>query len=495
MTHYRLALWILLLALLASCSTPTPVSTPTSLPTETAVPPTSTPVPTATATSIPVPARAQYTMNVVLDYAAKSVAVDETIVYPNHSGHVLTDLMLAVEPNLWPNCFTLKSLDLNGTAVTNYTLDGQKLSFALPEVFQPEMTATIKLSYNIILPEIEPTNPNLTRPRIFGFSPNQINLTNWYPFVVPNISGQWVLHDPWYYGEHLAYDAADFNVKLKFADSTHIPVVASSGELEGTDTDGVETYILASGRAFIFSISPNYQVANTKVGNVTLYSYYFPSFDKPGKLSLMTSAQALQIYSQRYGPYPHKTLSVIMGDFPDGMEFSASYFTSFGYYNLYAGNPDNSVFKLSVIYLAAHETAHQWWFEQVADDQALQPWLDEAMATYSEHIFFETYYPDQLSLWWYVRSDQYQPQGWVDTPIYSGGGFRTYTNAVYFRGAHFLDDLRKRMGDQAFFAFLQDYLVKENGKIAASADFFHILSQHTTTDYSDLVRQYFQNSY
>jgi aminopeptidase N len=184
-----------------------------------------------------------------------------------------------------------------------------------------------------------------------------------------------------------------------------------------------------------------------------------------------------------------------MGDFPDGMEFSASYFTSFGYYNLLAGQANNSVYKLSVIYLAAHETAHQWWFEQVADDQALQPWLDEALATYSEHVFFETYYPDQLSLWWYVRSDQYQPQGWVDIPIYEGGGFRTYTNAVYFRGAHFLDDLRTRIGDAAFFGFLQDYLVKENGKIATSADFFRILSQHTTTDYSDIVRKYFQNSY
>ncbi len=162
-------------------------------------------------------------MNVVLDYAAKSVAVDETIVYPNHTGHVLNDLMLAVEPDLWPNCFTLNSLDLDGTAVTNYTLDGQKLSFALPVVFQPETMATIKIQYNLLLPENQPTNPNLTRPRIFGFSPNQINLTNWYPFVVPNIGGQWVLHDPWYYGEHLVYDAADYIVNVKPADPAVSP--------------------------------------------------------------------------------------------------------------------------------------------------------------------------------------------------------------------------------------------------------------------------------
>ena len=489
MTHYRLALWILLLALLASCSTPTPVSTPTSPPTETVVPPTSTPVPTATATSIPVPARAQYTMNVVLDYAAKSVAVDETIVYPNHSGHVLTDLMLAVEPNFWPNCFTLKSLDLNGTAVTNYTLDGQKLSFALPEVFQPEMTATIKLSYNIILPEIEPTNPNLTRPRIFGFSPNQINLTNWYPFVVPNIAGQWVLHDPWYYGEHLVYDAADYVVNVKPANPAVTPVIAASSA--PSQNGGWTTYTLTSGRTFAISASTGFLSSSTQVGNVTVTSYYFNLYQGSGKAALNAAAEALQIYSQRYGPYSHQTLAVVMGDFNDGMEFSAFFYLSHDFYNLYDGSLNNYL-----IDVAAHETAHQWWFEQVADDQAEQPWLDEALATYSEHVFYETASPASVKLWWWpVRIDFYQPQGWVDIPIYAGGGFRTYTNAVYFRGAHFLDDLRTRIGDQAFFAFLQDYLVKENGKIATTADFFHILSQHTTTDYSDLVRQYFQNSY
>ena len=146
--------------------------------------------------------------------------------------------------------------------------------------------------------------------------------------------------------------------------------------------------------------------------------------------------------------------------------------------------------------MTVHETAHQWWFEQVADDQAEQPWLDEALATYSEHVFYETASPSSLKSWWWpVRVDFYQPQGWVDIPIYAGGGFRPYTNSVYLRGVHFLDDLRTRIGDAAFFGFLQDYLVKENGKIATSADFFHILSQHTTTDYSDIVRKYFQNSY
>lgn len=474
--------------LLSSCSSPTPEPTATSLPVIFAPLPAS-PTPAPTATAVPAPARAQYGMNVVLDYAAKSVAVDETIVYPNHSGEALNDLVLAVEPNLWANCFALSSLTLDGAAVSNYALAGQKLSFQLPNVMEPETTAKIQIQYTLALPLIEPTNPNLSRPRIFGYSPRQINLTNWYPFVVPHIGADWVLHDPWYYGEHLVYDAADYVVNLKPADPAVTPVIAASG----APTSNAEwtTYTLNAGRAFVFSASTEFLTASAQVGNVTVTSYYLqPLYKGAAEAAMKAAAQALQIYGQRYGPYPHQTLAVVMGDFNDGMEFSAFFYLSRDFYNLYDGTP-----KSYLVFVAAHETAHQWWWEQVANDQALQPWLDEALACYSEHVFFETTDPQLVAWWWTYRIDFYNPQGWVDIPIYAGGGFRPYTNAVYFRGAHFLDDLRTRIGDDAFFGFLQDYLKQENGKIATTADFFRILGQHTTTDTTDIVRRYFQNTY
>jgi hypothetical protein len=489
----RLPALILLAFLLFSCSTPTPLPTATSLPpTETPIPPTSTPHPTATATAtaVPVPARAQYTMNVVMDYAAKSITVDETIGYPNLSGQDLTNLVLAVEPNLWPGCFVLNLLSLNGTPVAGYQLDGQKLWIPLPNVMRREQTATLQLQYTLALPLIEPTNPNLSRPRIFGYSPRQINLTNWYPFVVPHIGADWVLHEPWYYGEHLVYDAADFTVNLKFADPAVTPVVAASAPAVANGE--WTTYSLIAGRTFAFSASTDFLTTSTQVGDVTVTSYYLQILYKgAAEAALRSSAQALQIYSDRYGPYPHKSLAVVMGDFNDGMEFSAFFFHSAGIYNLYDGTLNNLL-----VSVAAHETAHQWWFEQVGNDQALQPWLDEALATYSEHVFYETASPHSVKQWWWIyRVDVYNPQGWVDIPIYAGTGFQPYTNAVYFRGAHFLDELRTRIGDDSFFAFLQDYLQQENGKISTSADFFRILATHTASDYSEIERRYFQNMY
>ena len=83
----------------------------------------------------------------------------------------------------------------------------------------------------------------------------------------------------------------------------------------------------------------------------------------------------------------------------------------------------------------------------------------------------------------------------MDIPIYDGQGFRPYTNAAYFQGAHFLSELRARIGDDAFFEFIQDYLAQGRNKIMTTNDFFRILGEHTRTDTSDIVRQYFQNIY
>lgn len=485
------ALAAVVFSVLAGCSSPTPFPTVTPIPaTDTPIPPTASPVPAATATSVPAPARASYTINAVMDYVAKTVAVDESIVYPNHSGLPLTDLLMAVVPNFWVGGFNLESLSVDGNPITAYSLDGQKLAFPLPNTLHAEATVTIAVRYSLVLPLIEPTDPSLARPRIYGYSPRQINLVNWYPFVVPRIEGQWVLHDPWAYGEHLVYEAADFSVNLKQADASIVPVIAASGP--PSQNGEWTTYTLTGGRAFAISASTEFLTKSTQVGHVTVTSYYLqPLYEGAATAALNTSAEAIQIFSQRFGPYSHDSLAVVMGDFNDGMEFSGLYFHSAGLYNLYDGTRNNLV-----VAVAAHETAHQWWFEQVGNDQALQPWLDEALCAYSEHIFYETSSPSSIKDWWWIyRVDLYRPQGWVDIPIYAGDGFRGYTDTVYFRGVHFLDELRTRIGDEAFFGFLQDYVKQEYGRIATASDFFTLLRQHAKVDFSDIERGYFQNVY
>ncbi|MBK9924353.1 MAG: M1 family metallopeptidase [Anaerolineales bacterium] len=485
---------------LISCSSPTPQAIPATetpaIPTNT-VAPSETPLPTETPTATPIPVptleRPQYVMDVQLNYSNKSATVNQTITYPNWTGETLNNLVLAVEPNLWSGGFNLSSLTVDGTPITNYTLENQsqKLEIPLAQPIPAGGTTVITISYGLILPQMQAySNPNEIRPQIYGFSERQLNLVDWYPFVVPYVSGEgWILHNPWYYGEHLVYDVADFDVTVTFTDGSS-PQIAASGAEEVSGTAGSRRFTLEAGRTFALSISTLFKVATRQVGDVTVYSYYFAYYDAPGEAMLQTTVEAMQVYSEKFGPYRHKTLTAVQGDFNDGMEYSGFYFISRDYFNLYDNTPKNYL-----VIIAAHETAHAWWFDAVADDQALEPWLDETLATYSERVYYETVHPDLLNWWWGYRYFEFQQAGYVDTPIYDGGGQRPYWDKTYLTGARFIEALREKVGDEIFFAFLKDYYTQFVGKRATTADFFRVFREHSNADISDLMKQYFQNTY
>jgi hypothetical protein len=264
------------------------------------------------------------------------------------------------------------------------------------------------------------------------------------------------------------------------------PVVASSGEME--TIGAITRYTLENGRAFALSISPDFQVSSTKVGDVTVYNYSLPFYQKPAEAVLQTNALAIDYFSMKFGPYPHKTFSIVQADLNDSKEFSGLFFLSRNFYQLYDGTDQNYL-----TFTSLHAAAHQWWFEQVTNDQALEPWLDESLSTWSESLYLEEFNPGALPYWWANRVDFFRPQGKIDISIYDGQGYDPYRQSVYFNGAHFLSDLRERVGEEAFSDFLKDYVAQNQGATVTKQDFFHMLDEHTDVDYSDLVEEYFQN--
>ena len=471
----------ILLFFITACNFSTP-QTPTSTPVNTLAPTLMvTETPTATMTPIPIPEHEKYILDTTIDYDLHYVTVNETILYPNHTGGQLDSLTLAIAANLWQNCFKLATIKVDDIPITDYSLTAHRLDVTLSAPLEPDSVLTVTLGFSLSLPYMDQAHS--LRARIFGYSDVQMNLVNWYPFIVPFKDGEWIIREPWSHGEYLVYPIVDFEVNLKFADPKNIPIVATSGFAEANDR-----YTLTEARAFAISASREFQVSHMKVGETTVYSYYLPIYKRAGEAAMVASAQAIQVFSQKFGLYPYKTLSVVIADFKDSMEFSALYFQSRSFYDLYDGTPANYL-----TFVAVHETGHQWWFDQVANDQALEPWLDESLTTYSESIYYETLYPDKLSWWWSYRIDFFEPKGYIDIPVYDGQNDDNYKHTVYFNGAHFLQDLRQRIGDKAFWAFLRDYFTQNKGRIVAREDFFRILDEHTDVDYSDIVRMYFKN--
>jgi aminopeptidase N len=501
----RILLSFFCIFLLVSCSP----STSPPLPTETRIPSTAatsapsesasseTALPSDTPTPFPTlpPAleRPQYVIDLQFNYSSKAAVVNQTITYPNWTGETLTTIVLAVEPNLWSGGFNLRSLAVDESPITSYTLEpqSQRLEILLPQPLPPSGTITITMNYGLILPQMQAySNPNEVRPQIYGFSDRQVNFVDWYPFIVPHISGQgWLLHNPWFYGEHLVYDVADFEVNITFTDGSN-PQIAASGAEADSGSDSSRRFTLEAGRTFALSMSNDYKIATQTVGDVKVYAYYFAFYDVQGEALLQTTAQALQVFSEKFGPYRHKTLTAVQGDFNDGMEFSGFYFISRDYFNLYDNTPKNYM-----VTIGAHETAHQWWFDGIANDQGTEPWLDEALSTYSEVIYYESIYPDLVDWWWGYRYFEFQQAGAVDTQVYDGGGQRPYWDKVYLTGARFFEDLRERVGDEIFFAFLRDYYTQYAGKRATAIDFFRVFREHSSADISDLMAEYFQKTY
>jgi hypothetical protein len=415
-------------------------------------------------------------MFTILDYAGHQFAADQTIHYTNQTGVPLNELVLAVEANL-KGGFTLENMLLDGAA-PSYHLDGQRLTVQLPQALAPNAGLVLAMRFRISIPPKSKEHP-------YGYDVDQVNLTDWYPFVVPNKNG-WILHEAGSLGEHLVYDAADFEVNIK---TTEAGVVIATGGVSEPNGEWTR-YRLSGARTFAFSASDQFLVLDATAGGAAIRSYYYPGYETQGLAILNAAVRAIGLFETQFAPFPYETLSIIQADLNDGQEFDGIVFLGTKFYNEYDGSARSNLVAIGV-----HEIAHQWWFGLVGNDQAMEPWLDEALSIYSEEIFYRFIYPNSHVWWWNFRVNYFGPSGYVDSTIYEAPSFRAYVNASYLNGANFLEALNFRMGDDDFFRFLQDYASRYARGHATGYDFFAVARQNTTADISDLINAYFKGSY
>lgn len=240
--------------------------------------------------------------------------------------------------------------------------DENVLSVAVDEIFNGE-TVTIEVGFVTTLPKA-----NLR----LGVTEKTVNLADFFPVAckVENSAFVECLYSP--YGDPYYADACDYEVSLTVP-STY--TAAASGYPEKTVSDGAKTtyeYSLSGGRDFAFVLSEEYQVRSRRIGDLTLYCY---SFDDDETLA-DTSASALEYFSELYGDYPYKCMTVAITPFiHGGMEFSGLCYV--------ADNLDGDDLK----YAAIHEIAHEWWHCGVGNDQINAAYIDEGLAELSVYLY------------------------------------------------------------------------------------------------------------
>jgi hypothetical protein len=157
------------------------------------------------------------------------------------------------------------------------------------------------------------------------------------------------------------------------------------------------------------------------------------------------------------GALPYDDLWVsVLPDQTDGIEYAGA--VQFG-----DVDPEDERWLLS------HELAHQWFYGLVGNNQARDPWLDEAFASFVQAVVDD---PDRDPFrppGRLARSDGELGQPMTYWAAQERPG-RTYVEGVYVRGSDALVAARDAAGAEAFDAALRDYLVTNAHAIATPDD-------------------------
>jgi len=474
---------IILMLLLSACNRaePTPDAIIEILATESPVP-SQIPTPTPEPTQVP-EQFSNYQFEMLLDYSRHTASLVQTIDYINKSGFSLSSLLLVVPAHAFPNAY--QQTELSGEAVSGFSEEGIRTTIQLNQPLQPGQRTNIKLIYDLSIPQRESS---------FGWTQRQLNLSNWYPYIPPlSVDQTWISHDPLIdpantvVGEYIVNEIANYQLTLRLVENLPNLLVAS-GAIANPITNGM-TYSLEKARGLSLSISNQYHLEQLHHNGLLIQAYVFQFQKEKAQAMLQIASQAMDLFTDIYGPYHLEQLSLVSADFLHNMEMDGMVLLSSRVIDFYDNTAENNL-----TILVPHELAHQWFYSQVGNDQALEPWLDEALATYSESLFYERYYPELVDWWWDNRVYAHPHGGDVDNSIYEAGTYEIYRGSVYLRGAIFLHDVRITLGDMAFMSAIRSYIEQNHQKIASKSDILAVFqAANPNADIQAVFSRYFKN--
>jgi hypothetical protein len=209
-----------------------------------------------------------------------------------------------------------------------------------------------------------------------------------------------------------------------------------------------DAFELRDARDFAFAVSERFITTRRQVGGVSVEAYTLRG--APAAVALRSADRALTAFSGAYGPYPYQRFLLVQ-----------SPRSRIG--NEYPGMAFLGVESLADPVVVAHETAHQWFYGLVGNDQIQDPWLDEALAEFAATDLYGTAEPPC------------EP-GPVASPVTAFPARRDtlkcggYGDTVYRGGAALVASVRARLGKDRFDDVMRTYVEQNTGRIATTDD-------------------------
>jgi hypothetical protein len=304
---------------------------------------------------------------------------------------------------------------VGGTRVLAEPKD-QTIDVPLPAPLAPGHRTKVTIRYRAQVNALDNSHQLL-----LGQSDNVLTAYRWIPwlsrrqaFATPNFGESWVT-------------AVSPKVTVTLISQTPL-IYATSGNRVARQGNS-QTFVAHNVRDFNFSASPDYHVRSVNWHGVPIRVFHLTGSAET--LAEYTIA-ALNRFSDKVGPYPYPALNIAEAPTSTGMESPGLLWIS------------TTAAPEGLARLVAHEVAHQWFYAAVGNNQAQQPFADEAVATFLADTLLGS---DRSSVC---------SAGRLDKSVYEYGR-RCYAEVIYIQGALYLERYRATVGNGSFWTGMRQY--------------------------------------
>jgi hypothetical protein len=414
----------------------------------------------------------------------------EQVHYTNQEAESLDRVCFWLYPNRAGGRTTVSGLRVDGQdADAVYEYEDSVLCVTLPSVLRPGEQVDIDMGFDVVVAQEMAGNYGL-----FGYFDGVLVLDEFYPVVAVYDDEGWRVRELPPNGDVTYLDASFYLVRITAP--AELLVVTSGIEVDREELEDSVVLAIAAGpaRDFYVAASEQFRRTSTTVGETKVNSYAFGDRREGAELALGFAVDALESYGARFGPYPYTEFDVVSTPMQAlGMEYPGIVGIGLGLYDpeaVVSGLPSQILME-SVV---AHETAHQWFYNVVGNDQVEEPWLDEAVVQYATGLYYVDVYGE-------AAAGEYR-QSWVDRwdrveqaelPIGLPSGDyaqEEYSPIVYGRGPIFLTALAEEMGQEVFAGFLRDYYETHQWGIGTTEAFRQLAEEHCQCDLTALFREW-----
>ena len=380
------------------------------------------------------------TLTATLDVEHGTVVAVERLTVRNRSRSRIDALDLSVLPRAIGAYRADGPVTVAGQRAATRWTTGTNLRVTVRPALAPGRAATVTIPFRLSL-----ADGDGSFGARMGLTGGVLNLGDWYPVLS-------TVHDAHGVGDPQVTWAADrIRLELTLPDSVDPDQVAASGERVGWDPARRRLVVeVRHARNAAVAVSPAYLVTEQDVDGTRVRVL---TLGDTGEAAMDHVAAALRRYTDWYGPYPFPTLDVAeTGVAEFGQEYPGLIFLG--------RDVLDSPFGIW------HEIAHEWWYALVGNDQIREPWVDEAVATFSSlhalgipAVTCSTL-PVDLPI-----------TAWPAEPTTGDWtGCDGYAETVYLRGAVFLDAVRTTMGTDLFFGTLRAFVAAHRWQVVGGRD-------------------------